>query len=81
MRHLSSSHPRLNLWRSLDHWQPMANPGWYVAVRDLVVALADAIVLKRPVLLPRRQQQVLLLARGRRRTYLPRRREQVLLLA
>jgi hypothetical protein len=81
MRHLSLSHRRCNLWRSLDHRQPAANPGRYVAAHDLVIALADAIVLERPVHLPRRRQQVLLLARGRRQLYLPRRRERALVLA
>jgi hypothetical protein len=65
-RHLSSSHRRLNLWWSLDHRQPTANPGRYVPAHDLVIALANAIVLECPVLLPMWQQQVLLLAWGRR---------------
>jgi hypothetical protein len=52
-QHLLSLHRCLNLWRSLDHLQPTANLGRYIAVHNLVVALADAIVLKCPVLLPR----------------------------
>jgi hypothetical protein len=80
-RHLSSLHHRLNLRRSLDHWQPTANPGKYIAAYDLVVALANAIVLEHPVLLPRWREQALVLAWGCRCTYLPQRQERVLLLA
>jgi hypothetical protein len=88
MQHLSSLHRRLNLWRSLDHWQLTANPGWYVAVHDLIVALANAIVLKQVLLLARghrqqyflrRQEQALVLAQVCHHTYLPQRQEQFLL--
>jgi hypothetical protein len=68
-QHLSPLYPRLNLWRRLAHWQPLANSGRYIAVHDLVVTLVDAIVLALPVPMPRPyrwQEQVLILAQGRR---------------
>ena len=39
MQHLLSLHHRLNLWQSLNHRQPMATSGWYVAAYVHVVAM------------------------------------------